>query len=315
MNLQNLRYVFEIINQGSISAAARKLYISQPYLSKILMEVEKEYKLTIFSREKNNLTLTKQGAAFALTVKEVLDTMESYDLTLRCMQDVCHFKFSSCPSAYAAEAYLEFLRINKDSPLRVHYREGDNTSVINDVYTRTSEFGIIILKNEEMPSIYGLLKNMHISCEKLYDLEMYLIARIGHPLSRLPRPIEAADLYEYDFVMYPQHLPQEYHAGGIAQYEYTFPQIDWSRIRRITYVQSRAQYYDMIQRTDTISFGFQPIREQEMTRRILSLRFSPEFIGSLKQDGNSSLYRICMEGHEYSPQAAQFFECLRNVCS
>ena len=59
MNLQNLQYVEEVIKCGSISAAARKLYISQPYLSKILMEVEREYGITIFSREKNTLTLTE----------------------------------------------------------------------------------------------------------------------------------------------------------------------------------------------------------------------------------------------------------------
>ena len=47
MNLQNMEYLIEISNCGSISAAAKRLFVTQPYLSKVLRETEKEYGLTI----------------------------------------------------------------------------------------------------------------------------------------------------------------------------------------------------------------------------------------------------------------------------
>lgn len=43
MNLQHLEYLIEIENCGSISKAARRLFVTQPYLSRILKEVESEY--------------------------------------------------------------------------------------------------------------------------------------------------------------------------------------------------------------------------------------------------------------------------------
>lgn len=52
MNFQNLEYLIEISNCGSISAAAKRLFVTQPYLSKVLRETEKEYGLTIFTRGK-----------------------------------------------------------------------------------------------------------------------------------------------------------------------------------------------------------------------------------------------------------------------
>lgn len=52
MNLQNMEYLIEISNCGSISAAAKRLFVTQPYLSKVLRETEKEYGLTIFTRGK-----------------------------------------------------------------------------------------------------------------------------------------------------------------------------------------------------------------------------------------------------------------------
>lgn len=56
MNLQNMEYLIEILNCGSISAAAKHLFVTQPYLSKVLRETEKEYGLTIFTRGKNGIT-------------------------------------------------------------------------------------------------------------------------------------------------------------------------------------------------------------------------------------------------------------------
>ena len=42
MNLQHLEYLIEIENCGSISKAARRLFVTQPYLSRILKEVESD---------------------------------------------------------------------------------------------------------------------------------------------------------------------------------------------------------------------------------------------------------------------------------
>ena len=49
MNLQHLEYLIEIENCGSISKAARRLFVTQPYLSRILKEVESEYGITVFT--------------------------------------------------------------------------------------------------------------------------------------------------------------------------------------------------------------------------------------------------------------------------
>ena len=42
MTLQQLRYVIEIVNCGSMNAAAEKLFVTQPSLSNAVKELEKE---------------------------------------------------------------------------------------------------------------------------------------------------------------------------------------------------------------------------------------------------------------------------------
>lgn len=54
MNLQNMEYLIEISNCGSISAAAKRLFVTQPYLSKVLRETEKSTGSQSLPAEKRN---------------------------------------------------------------------------------------------------------------------------------------------------------------------------------------------------------------------------------------------------------------------
>ena len=49
MTLNQLKYIVEIAETGSITTAAGHLFIAQPSLSKAVAELEKEMGITIFS--------------------------------------------------------------------------------------------------------------------------------------------------------------------------------------------------------------------------------------------------------------------------
>ena len=53
LNLQQLRYVAEVERVGSISRAAKNLYMGQPNLSKAIKELESEIRVTIFKRSRS----------------------------------------------------------------------------------------------------------------------------------------------------------------------------------------------------------------------------------------------------------------------
>ena len=50
MNLTDLHYVVEIDKSGSISKAAKELYVAQPNLSKAIKHLEREFGISIFER-------------------------------------------------------------------------------------------------------------------------------------------------------------------------------------------------------------------------------------------------------------------------
>ena len=50
MTIQQLKYIIKIVECGSITEAARQMYISQPSLSAALKELESEFGIELFYR-------------------------------------------------------------------------------------------------------------------------------------------------------------------------------------------------------------------------------------------------------------------------
>ena len=65
MTLQQLKYVITVAEKGSITEAAKELFISQPSLSGAIKEVENEAKITIFNRCRAGVALTTEGMEFS----------------------------------------------------------------------------------------------------------------------------------------------------------------------------------------------------------------------------------------------------------
>lgn len=76
MTLQQLKYVIAVAEKGSITEAAKDLYISQPSLSGAIKEVEKEATLTIFNRCRAGVALTTEGMEFLGYARQVVQQME-----------------------------------------------------------------------------------------------------------------------------------------------------------------------------------------------------------------------------------------------
>ena len=76
MTIQQLKYILTVAEAGSITEAAKQLFISQPSLSTSIRETEKEAGITIFVRSRTGITLTNEGVEFLGYARQVLQQME-----------------------------------------------------------------------------------------------------------------------------------------------------------------------------------------------------------------------------------------------
>ena len=82
MELQTLQYFLAVTKEENITRAAESLHISQPYLSKQLMELENEFGKQLLIRGKRKITLTEDGIILRKRAEEILSLVEKteYDL-------------------------------------------------------------------------------------------------------------------------------------------------------------------------------------------------------------------------------------------
>ncbi|MCR5757794.1 MAG: LysR family transcriptional regulator [Selenomonas sp.] len=65
------KYVLQIVTEGTFSAAAKRLYVSQPSLSQAIKKIEGEIGLPLFDRGQTPLQLTEAGEIYVRKAREM----------------------------------------------------------------------------------------------------------------------------------------------------------------------------------------------------------------------------------------------------
>lgn len=77
INIRHLEYFTKVAKLGSINKAAQALYISQPYLGKIMHDLEENLGVRLFNRSRSGVTLTPEGVEFLGRSEKILKEMDS----------------------------------------------------------------------------------------------------------------------------------------------------------------------------------------------------------------------------------------------
>ena len=83
MELRVLRYFLEVAREENITAAAESMHITQPTLSKQLMDLEDELGKKLFIRGKRRITLTEDGMLLRKRASEIIEVVEKAERELQ----------------------------------------------------------------------------------------------------------------------------------------------------------------------------------------------------------------------------------------
>ena len=73
MELRILKYFVSVVDEGSITEAAKVLHVTQPTLSRQLAQMEAELGTPLFLRGRNGIALTERGAILNRYARSILD--------------------------------------------------------------------------------------------------------------------------------------------------------------------------------------------------------------------------------------------------
>ncbi len=83
MDIRTLRYFLAVAREESITGAAAALHLTQPTLSRQLMELEAELGKQLFLRGKRRVTLTEDGVLLRKRALEIVELMDKTEAELR----------------------------------------------------------------------------------------------------------------------------------------------------------------------------------------------------------------------------------------
>jgi DNA-binding transcriptional LysR family regulator len=204
MTLQQLKYVLEVANKGSISEAAKSLFISQPSLSNAIKELEKEINITIFTRCNRGIAVSNEGAEFLGYARQVIqqsDLLEEKYLKAEPAKQ--RFCISTQHYTFTANAFVELVKEFGGSEYEFAIRETKTYEIIEDVKNLRSELGVIYLSNYNETVILKLLKESNIRFSELFTAKPHVFISVNHPLAD-KKIIQLDELEEYPCLSFEQ---------------------------------------------------------------------------------------------------------------
>ena len=184
MTLQQLKYMITVAEKGSITEAAKELFISQPSLSGAIKEVENEAKITIFNRCRSGVALTTDGMEFLGYARQVVQQMEL--LESRYIDDQPErqrFCISTQHYTFAANAFVEQVKQFGQERYEFILNETQTFQIIMDVRNRFSDLGILYLSMANENVLVKVFEEYDLKFYELFTAAPHVFLRKGHPLA------------------------------------------------------------------------------------------------------------------------------------
>lgn len=175
MTIRHLKIFMEVADAGGMSAAAKRLHVSQPTVSQAVAELEKYYGVKLFERLSQKIYLTEEGELMLSFCRHILDSFGQ-------MEEVME-------------------KAKKSTNLRIGCSVSVGTCLINDILDRAKEqmpecfISVVvanssdveqaILNNEvDLGIVEGILESTELEVTPVCEDELVVVCGKEHPLAK-----------------------------------------------------------------------------------------------------------------------------------
>ncbi|WP_462421995.1 LysR family transcriptional regulator [Salinicoccus sp. Marseille-QA3877] len=204
MTIQQLKYLIEVVNKGSINEAAKTLFISQPTLSKSIKLLEQEMGIIIFTRTSKGIVLSTDGAEFlsyARQVVEQVNLMEGRYLDSPYQEQL--LSVSTQHYSFSVDAMVKMIDKYGGDKYQFTLRETRTFEIIDDVKNMTSEVGVLFMSNFNQQVLSQLIKENQLEFEPLFTASPHVFISKDNPLAE-KELVTLEDLAPYPRLAYEQ---------------------------------------------------------------------------------------------------------------
>lgn len=297
MTLQQLKYVTTIANIGSISEAAKRLFVSQPSLTKAIKELEKEMGITIFDRTNKGITVSKEGERFLGYARQVLEQAVLLEEQYKSQSGgKKQFSVSTQHYSFAVNAFVELLKGAGIDQYDVSLRETQTYEIIDDVAHMKSEIGLLFYNDFNRPVLEKLIHTNELTFTELFTAHPHIFIGKNHPLANKD-VVSMDELEEYPYISFEQGDHNSFY----------FSEEIFSTVVRPKHirVRDRASLFSLLLGLDGYTVSSGVIDEEVNGENIISVPLAEEGLMHIGYITNNKMHRSRL-GQEYIQALEQY---------
>jgi DNA-binding transcriptional LysR family regulator len=197
--LKHLRAFIETARTGSVSAAASRLFLSQPSISQQIRALEDELNRTLFERHGPKMRLTPAGKALLDMARPLVDRLDA-------LPDSFARRYGSLESGEVRVAAGESTIMHLLPSLLMRFRH-KHPGIFVHLHNVTGADGLGMIRADQVDFAVGSMLEVpdDIDYRPIYHFNPVLIMHPDHPLARKRQPT-LADISPHGLILPPQRL-------------------------------------------------------------------------------------------------------------
>ncbi len=211
MTLQQLRYVIAVAENGTVSGAAKSLFISQPSLTNAIRELEKELQINIFLRTNKGVVLSNEGSDFIGYARQIIEQADLLeDKYINYKRHKKKFSVSTQHYSFAVNGFVDVIKEFGYDNYDFTLRETQTYEILQDVSQLKCEVGILYLSSENEKVITKIMNENNLIFEEIVRAKPHIFISSKHPLANNDI-ISFKDLEKYPFLQFEQGEYNSFH--------------------------------------------------------------------------------------------------------
>lgn len=197
MEIRQLEYFVASAEEKSFFKASKKLYVSQPAISKAINSLEKDIKSALFIRSNKGLQLTPKGEKLYHYAQNILRQIEM----IKCDSSSSnkYLKLSSYPSHMLSSALADFYNTQTDD-FELDYREGTVQEIINNVKNGISEIGILYISPTQSDVFMHILSHNNLEFVPMKESELCIYVGAAHKRYNTHAYVSIDEINQYKYI-------------------------------------------------------------------------------------------------------------------
>lgn len=244
MKFEQLRYVAAIYRTGSISKAAKELFLSQPNISNAVKNLETELGFQILERTANGIVFTEKGLDLVYHAQSILREADLV-MGLSDRKEGMMFRILSPRYTPVEDAFLKLYKENETQPmLQMAIQDSNQYESIELLSKKQMDVAFLISSDIQAPIMKAELRRKRLQYNHLCALQCNINLSKDHPLARQEH-LRLADFKNYPFITYSERNTNHSPYSVVTQFNFVdaskLIKCD-SRVLRSRFVSESAAY-------------------------------------------------------------------------